>query len=104
MKAFHVLYFYRMRRIEAKVYGQVQGVSFRYYTQQAVRKLNSITGWVCNEPDGTVKVVAEGAEADLQALVDWLHVGSPYGQVARVAVDWCEAMGEFVGFSVRWYG
>ena len=92
-----------MKRIEAVVYGMVQGVSFRQYTQQEARKLN-LTGWVKNERDRTVRVVAEGPEDALRQLVDWLHVGSPYGRVDKVDVNWSEATDEFTRFEVRWYG
>jgi acylphosphatase len=92
-----------MKRIEAVVYGMVQGVSFRHYTQQEARKLD-LTGWVRNDRDRTVRVVAEGPEDALQQLVDWLHVGSPYGRVDKVAVTWSEATDEFARFEVRWYG
>jgi hypothetical protein len=47
------------QRVEATVYGRVQGVSFRYYTQQKARQLG-LTGWVANHPDGSVRLVAEG--------------------------------------------
>ena len=93
-----------MKRVEAKVYGVVQGVNFRHYTQQTVNRLPQVTGWIRNEPDRTVKVVAEGPEASLQQLVEWLHIGSPHGRVDKVDVVWSEATGEFSGFKVRWYG
>lgn len=92
-----------MKRVEAKVYGLVQGVNFRYYAQQTVGRLPQVTGWVGNEPDRTVKVVAEGPETSLQQLVEWLHIGSPHGRVDKVEVIWAEATGEFSGFMVRWY-
>jgi acylphosphatase len=91
-----------MKRIEAVVQGYVQGVSFRQYTQQEAKRLN-VMGWVKNEPNRTVRVVAEGEEASLQKLAEWLHVGSPYGRVDKVNVQWAEATGEFDGFRVRWY-
>jgi acylphosphatase len=91
-----------MKRIEAVVHGFVQGVSFRQYTQQEARKLG-LTGWVKNERDLTVKVIAEGPETALQQLVEWLHIGSPYGRVDKVNVTWSEATAEFTNFEVRWY-
>ena len=42
--------------------GRVQGVGFRYQAQQAASVLG-LTGWVKNEPDGTVSGEAEGPEA-----------------------------------------
>lgn len=91
-----------MKRIEAKVYGMVQGVSFRHYTQQEARRLN-LTGWVKNERDRTVRVVAEGPEERLKQLVEWLHIGSPYGRVDKVDVKWSAATADFKDFRVRWY-
>ena len=92
-----------MKRIEAVVYGMVQGVSFRHYARQEARRLN-LTGWVKNERDRTVQVVAEGPEAALQQLVAWLRVGSPYGRVDKVDVTWSAATAEFKDFQVLWHG
>ncbi len=92
-----------MKRIDAIVYGFVQGVSFRDFTLREAQRLG-LTGWVKNEPDRTVRVVAEGPEAALQKMVDWLHIGSPYGRVDKVEVHWAEATAEFTHFEVRWYG
>ncbi|MCB8942640.1 MAG: acylphosphatase [Ardenticatenaceae bacterium] len=92
-----------MKRIEAIVHGLVQGVSFRQYTQHEARQLG-LVGWVRNEPDRTVRVVAEGDESALQKLAEWLHIGSPYGRVDKVDVKWGEATADFTRFEVRWYG
>ena len=92
-----------MKRIDAIVYGFVQGVSFRDFTLREAQRLG-LTGWVKNEPDRTVRLVAEGPEAALQKMVDWLHIGSPYGRVDKVEVHWAEATVEFTHFEVRWYG
>lgn len=92
-----------MKRIQAVVHGYVQGVSFRQYARQEARRLR-LTGWVRNEPDRTVRLVAEGPEAALQQMVDWLHIGSPYGHVDKVDVTWSEATAEFTDFQVSWYG
>lgn len=89
--------------MEAVVSGLVQGVSFREYTRREARRLG-LVGWVRNEPDRTVRVVAEGGEAMLQQLVAWLHIGSPYGRVDRVVVNWGLATAEFTDFEVRWHG
>lgn len=91
----------KMKRLEAVVYGHVQGVSFRYYTQREAEKLG-LTGWVANQRDGTVRVVAEGAENRLVELHDFLHHGPAGARVDRVQESWAEATNEFNGFRVRW--
>ena len=70
------------RAFHAIVHGRVQGVSFRYYTQE--------TGFVRNLPDGTVEVVAEGDETGLGDLASWLQRGPSAALVERVDLDWTE--------------
>ena len=73
------------KAVDATVTGRVQGVSFRYYTEQQARRLG-VTGWVRNEPDGSVAVHAEGPEDAVDALVDWCRAGPPMARVRHVAV------------------
>ncbi|MCU0512370.1 MAG: acylphosphatase [Anaerolineae bacterium] len=89
------------QRLNAIVHGRVQGVNFRYYTQQQAQRLG-LVGWVKNRADTTVEVVAEGSPAQLAALLDWLHEGSPHARVDEVEVFWQEATGEFSAFTVRY--
>lgn len=89
-----------MHRITAIVHGHVQGVYFRDCTEQEATRLG-VTGWVANQSDGTVKVVAEGIEAALTQLVEWLHTGSPMSRVDWVDVAWSSATNEFTRFRIR---
>lgn len=91
----------QLKQLTAVIHGTVQGVSFRYYTQQAARRLG-VTGWVANQRNGTVKVMAEGDEATLQAFLDFLHDGPPAAHVQRVDATWAEGTGDFHTFSVRY--
>lgn len=88
------------QRVEATVYGRVQGVSFRYYTIREATRLR-LTGWVANKRDGTVKVVAEGPQESLQNLVSFLQEGPSMARVDHVDFDWSEATDEFSSFNVR---
>jgi acylphosphatase len=88
------------KRIEAIVHGYVQGVYFRYYTRREAGRLG-LTGWVANRLDGTVEVIAEGPEKELQQMVGFLHRGSPKSRVAKVKVIWLEGKAEFTEFGVR---
>lgn len=87
-------------RLHATVSGQVQGVSFRFYTMLKAQELG-VDGWVRNLPDGRVEVVAEAERAVLDQLLAWLHQGSPSAKVERVDAEWLTASGEFDGFSVH---
>lgn len=71
------------KRVRARIYGRVQGVAFREYTRQEAVRLG-LSGWVGNRPDGTVEVVCEGVSSQVDDLIAWLAVGSPYSSVSRV--------------------
>ncbi len=90
-----------IQQLDATVHGFVQGVSFRYYTQREANRLG-LVGWVANQANGTVRVVAQGPEADLNRLLQFLHRGSPLARVEQVKVDWEEPTEKFSGFQVRY--
>lgn len=90
-----------MKRLEAAVYGHVQGVSFRYYTSVEAEKLR-LVGWVANQADGSVYVVAEGPESALNQLLTFLQKGPPAAQVERVDFLWSEPTQEYSRFRVRY--
>lgn len=87
-------------RVEIKVRGLVQGVFFRQGAKRIAEELG-VTGWVRNEDDGSVRVVAEGEEERLQKLVEWCKKGTEWSRIDRVEVEWRDATGEFSGFEVR---
>jgi acylphosphatase len=88
-------------RLSAIVHGMVQGVNFRYYTRLQASKLG-LAGYVRNQWDGTVEVVAEGERYLLQRLLAWLHVGPRSAFVERVDAQWDKPTGEFTRFEVRY--
>lgn len=66
-----------------EVYGRVQGVGFRYYTEKKAKELG-IHGYVKNRPDGSVKIEAEGEEHVLEAFLQWCHQGPSWAKVQEV--------------------
>lgn len=91
---------FKVKKIEIKVGGEVQGVFFRQGVKEIAEKL-SLTGWVSNEQDGSVKIVAEGEEENLQKLIDWCRKGTSRARVEKVMTRWEETEGEFQYFEVR---
>jgi len=62
------------------VRGHVQGVNFRYSTQQRASALKlECTVW--NRDDGAVECVAEGTTEALGELERWLRQGPPLARV-----------------------
>ncbi|MGB3150674.1 MAG: acylphosphatase, partial [Maribacter sp.] len=68
-------------------------------TQEQAKQLG-IKGWCKNEPDGSVLIVAEGAEENLNALVEWCHHGPSNASVEKVLVESIEASG-FEVFEIK---
>ena len=88
-----------MQAKRIKVTGIVQGVYFRASTQEQAKQLG-IKGWCKNEPDGSVLIIAEGSEEELNALVEWCHKGPSNASLEKVFVESIEASG-FEGFEIK---
>jgi len=81
------------------VSGRVQGVFFRQRTKEQA-DLFGLQGWVRNRPDGRVEGVAQGPDAALESLREWLKRGPPMARV--LDLEWRETgAGEFTAFEVR---
>src|SRR5213595_3888362 len=63
-----------MERLHAVVRGDVQGVGFRYFVQRKAQQLG-LRGWVRNNDDGTVELVAEGDRGKLEDLERAVRAG-----------------------------
>ncbi len=87
-------------RLDASVRGIVQGVGYRYFALREAMALG-LDGFVTNERDGTVHVVAEGPRAALEALVAMLEEGPPAGWVEEVRASWEPARGIGAGFRIE---
>ncbi len=81
------------------VRGRVQGVSFRIRCRDAARSA-SVSGWVSNEPDGTVHAAFEGEPTAVDAMVEWCRHGPTNAIVTDVSVIDEEPIGE-QGFEAR---
>lgn len=85
--------------IHVIVEGRVQGVGFRYFVAEHAEALE-LTGWVRNRERGEVEVLAEGARASLDQLVTWLERGPSSAFVSNITVEWVEATGKYLQFSI----
>lgn len=90
-----------VRRLTARFEGHVQGVGFRFSTMQVASRF-AVTGYVQNEMDGSVSVVAEGAEKELVRFLRELKASHVARYVTREDVSWSPATGEFATFGVRY--
>ncbi|MHB8958234.1 MAG: acylphosphatase [Candidatus Limnocylindrales bacterium] len=86
-------------RLDASVRGRVQGVGFRYFVLREAEYLD-LDGFVANERDGSVHVVAEGPSEVLDELLARLNEGPPASIVERVIDRREPARGIGPGFRV----
>ncbi len=88
-------------RVQFDLFGRVQGVAFRYFTQVQAKQIG-ITGYVQNRDDGSVRVIACGEPAQIKALRQWLQHGPSHACVTRIdeTVDAGDEM--FKKFSIRY--
>jgi acylphosphatase len=86
-------------RTTVLVRGRVQGVGFRYYTAQTA-KLHSLTGWVMNLRDGSVKACFEGEEEEVRSTVKWCSIGPDLAQVEEFWEESGGYTGEFNDFFI----
>ena len=65
------------------IFGKVQGVGFRFYTHRKANELD-ISGFVNNQPDGSVYIEAEGISDRLEQFIYWCEDGPSWARVAKV--------------------
>ncbi len=82
-----------------RVHGHVQGVFFRASCQDEAQR-REVTGWVGNEPDGTVEAFFEGSREGVEAMVAWCRTGPDRARVSGVEATQAEPEG-FGSFEVR---
>lgn len=68
------------------VRGRVQGVGFRWFVEREAHTLG-IAGWVRNNHDGSVEVLAQGTRDQLSGLHSRLREGPRAARVDNVEVS-----------------
>ena len=87
------------QRREVRYRGDVQGVGFRITTVRVARSFE-VTGFVRNEPDGSVRLVVEGAPAEIDAFLCDLAAAMS-GNIHDVMLQKHSATREFSDFTIR---
>ncbi|KAF7484102.1 acylphosphatase-1 isoform X1 [Marmota monax] len=69
--------------VDYEIFGKVQGVFFRKYTQAEGKKLG-LVGWVQNTDRGTVQGQLQGPISKVRRMQEWLETkGSPKSHIDR---------------------
>jgi acylphosphatase len=88
-----------LNHLQVKIFGKVQGVSFRYYGREKARELG-LKGFVRNEPDGTAYFEVEGEEENLKKFLEWCRKGPDTAYVEKVEFMFSTDMKKFDEFKV----
>ena len=86
-------------RLDLNLTGRVQGVAFRWHAQRQARRLG-LVGWVRNQPDGSVRLVAEGPRPELEALLAWARRGPDHARVDACRCQWQAGTGQDTDFEI----
>jgi len=82
------------------VRGSVQGVGFRWFVEREAHILQ-VAGWVRNNPDGSVEVLAHGSRDQLAGLHSRLREGPRAARVDEVEVSESDPTPGLSSFQVR---
>ncbi|HYN24294.1 MAG TPA: acylphosphatase [Pyrinomonadaceae bacterium] len=80
--------------------GGVQGVGYRFFAQRAAAE-HQVVGYVRNEPDGSVEVLAEGPATNVEAFKNDLAAGPQWVRVEQVEEINLDPSGTYTSFRVE---
>jgi acylphosphatase len=80
--------------------GLVQGVGFRFFTQRSAAR-HQVRGYVKNNKDGRVEVLAEGSEKTVEAFKHDLTAGPSYSRVDEIEEIVLEPSGHYPAFRIE---
>jgi acylphosphatase len=90
-----------MKHLTLKIFGDVQGVNFRYYAKLKAVEYR-LSGFIHNESDGTVYVEAEGEEEKLKEFLNWCREGPRWARVDRVEFEYSDKLKNFKEFKIEY--
>lgn len=73
--------------MHAIVKGRVQGIGFRSLTHRIAHQL-AITGTVCNLPDGSVEIYAQGSKQQLEELMKQINYHALPGSLEDAFIEY----------------
>jgi acylphosphatase len=91
----------RVERITVDFDGRVQGVGFRFAVCEAAAR-HPVTGFVRNEHDGSVRVVAEGAPGVLEAFIKDIYRTRVGAHIQRERRHKGPAQGRYTRFRIEY--
>lgn len=75
-----------IKAVRVKIEGRVQGVYYRAWTEDEAHGLG-LSGWVRNEPDGSVTALIGGPEDAVAKMLELFWKGPPAAGVTSVTTE-----------------
>ncbi|MBS1266762.1 MAG: Acylphosphatase [Candidatus Woesearchaeota archaeon] len=88
-----------MKRAKITAKGKVQGVSYRLYIKKKANKLG-LKGTVRNKSDGSVQIIAEGEEKQIEKLIHEARKGSFLARVDNLDIKYEKPTKDYDDFQV----
>lgn len=89
-----------MHQLKIELWGRVQGVNFRRSLVTFAQNIR-LTGYVENQMDGSVLVIAQGEQHPLEELLAWCQKGSLFTKVRAMNFVWTETEKAFKDFKLK---
>jgi acylphosphatase len=87
------------KAVKILIMGTVQGVFFRNFIKESADKVN-IKGFARNLENGSVEVIAEGNQEDVQKFIELCKQGPKFASIKDVKVEENRFSGEFKEFKI----
>ncbi len=87
-------------QLSCVIRGLVQGVGFRWFVQREANA-RGITGWVRNNPEGSVELIAQGTRPALESFLGAVRKGPRSAMVKDVLVEWTVPSREYRSYEIR---
>lgn len=88
-----------MKRVRIVVRGKVQRVGYRYYVKSVADKL-SLDGWVKNNADDSVEILAEGSDRLIEEFLEYCRKGPPLAEISKVDISEEKGGDKLRGFEI----
>ncbi len=88
------------QEIKIEIYGRVQGVRFRQFVKDTANSF-SLRGYVTNQADGSVLIIAQGKENVLKDFLTKIQKGSTLSKVEGLSYQFRNRKNDFDNFEIR---
>ena len=88
------------KSIKIKITGSVQGVGYRNFIKKVADRFE-VKGYVKNEADGSVVIIASGEEKIINKIIDFCNNGPRFARIDDIEINDIVLDEEFNNFEIR---